>query len=160
MQNNKKKLPITTKSFRETVSSIPDIKNGYCSGLGALKNNAKHVDIADTKQLDGSVDIDKCTQELYPSDSRWDYVLEYDGKTYFVEVHPANTSNVKEVIKKAEWLSWWLDEKASSLKSKAADNVYWVATGKCKILPNSTHRKKLAQSKINMVGNVLKLPIR
>lgn len=41
---------------------------------------------------------------LYPNASRWDYAIGYDQKAWFVEVHPANTSNVKEMLKKVEWL--------------------------------------------------------
>ena len=56
--------------------------------------------VKDARRLDGSLNIDEETKMLYPNESRWDYAVSCDGKVYYVEVHPANTSNVEEVIKK------------------------------------------------------------
>lgn len=93
---NKKIIP----TFKQAVENTQDIKNGFHNGLQALGANAKQVSATDTKKLEGSVDIDACTKELYPQDARWDYAIGYEGKVYFLEIHPANTSNVKEMIKK------------------------------------------------------------
>ena len=128
---NKKIIP----TFKQAVENTQDIKNGFHNGLQALGANAKQVSATDTKKLEGSVDIDACTKELYPQDARWDYAIGYEGKVYFLEIHPANTSNVKEMIKKAEWLTNWLNQKAPLLKAQAANNnFYWKASGKHNIL--------------------------
>lgn len=58
------------------------------------------VKAEDGRKLQGSVDIDACTKGKYPNDARWDYAIGYDGKAMFVEVHPANTSNVREMESK------------------------------------------------------------
>lgn len=146
-------------TFKEAVEETPDIAKGYAGGLRALGGNAQVVSAKDTRLIDGSVDIDGCTSTLYPNASRWDYAIGYDGKAYFLEVHPADTSNVKEVIKKAEWLKNWLENKAPRLKQIAADKAfYWVASGRCCILRGSVQSKRLAQSNVLLV-NKLNLPV-
>lgn len=65
---NKKIIP----TFKQAVENTQDIKNGFHNGLQALGANAKQVSATDTKKLEGSVDIDACTKELYPQDARWD----------------------------------------------------------------------------------------
>lgn len=97
--------------FQNAVKSIPEIKDGYCHGLQALGQNAQKVKFKDSKKLNGSVDIDKSTIALYPEANRWDYAIGYDGKAYFLEIHPANTSDVTPVIEKAKWLENWLQQK-------------------------------------------------
>ena len=151
MENNK---------FKEAVEATPEIRKGYCNGLQALKGNAAKVAVADTRKLNGSVDIDVCTLELYPNEPRWDYAIGYDGKAYFLEVHPANTSNVKEMIQKADWLKQWLQRKAPALKVIAGSTTfYWVPSGKYAIQPNSPQYRKLAQSKILLVSRFV-LPVK
>ncbi|WP_308770133.1 hypothetical protein [uncultured Bacteroides sp.] len=149
----------TTLTFRQAVENTPEIKNGFHNGLQALGANAKQVSATDTKKLEGSVDIDECTKALYPNDARWDYAIGYEGKVYFLEIHPASTSNVKDMIKKAEWLTNWLMKKAPSLKSLTANNTfYWKASGRQDILPRSPQYRKLIQSRIQLVSN-FRLPI-
>lgn len=146
-------------TFKQAVENTPEIKSGFRNGLQALGTKSKQVSATDTKKVEGSVDIDACTQALYPNDARWDYVIGYDGKVYFIEIHPANTSNVKDMIKKAEWLTKWLTQKAPLLKLLAANSTfYWKASGKQCILPNSPQYRKLAQSKIQLICNC-KLPL-
>ena len=157
MQN---KNEITTNKFKSAIENTYDVKDGYCIGLRALKSNASHVSVEDTRKLEGSLDIDSCTKNIYPNDSRWDYSIGYDGKAYFLEVHPASTSNVKHLIKKAESLSIWLRNKAPELKKLMNNEIfYWVASGKQSILPNSVQSRQLAQSHIRLV-KCLELPVR
>lgn len=146
-------------TFKETVQATNDIKNGFCLGLQALGANAKFITTTNPRMLDGSVDIDECTKKIYPNDARWDYVIGYDGKAYFIEIHPANTSNVKEVIKKAAWLNNWLKTRALELKALSANNnYYWIASGKHNILQNSPQHRQLSQSKVKLINNC-KLPL-
>lgn len=135
--------------FKEAIETIPEVKSGFRNGLQALGANAQVVEASDTRKLNGSVDIDTCTKALYPSASRWDYAIGYEAKAYFLEVHPANTSNVDEMLKKVEWLTNWLKEKAPALKRIAASNsFYWVPSGRCKILAHSSQKRKLAQKHV------------
>ena len=99
-------------SFRKAIENTPDVQHGYREGLQAIvKADKRAVMVKDARRLDGSLNIDEETKMLYPNESRWDYAVGYDGKVYYVEVHPANTSNVEEVIKKKLWLDKWLKEK-------------------------------------------------
>lgn len=88
-------------AFRMAVEGTPDVANGYCPGLQALENVDKTaVKLNDKRRVDGSLNIDKETKHLYPNEPRWDYAVGYDDKVFFVEVHPANTSNISEMAKK------------------------------------------------------------
>ena len=93
MSKNKKEALAPICAFRMAVEETPDVANGYCPGLQALENVDKGaVKLKDKRKVDGSLNIDKETKLLYPNDPRWDYAVGYDGKVFFVEVHPANTS--------------------------------------------------------------------
>lgn len=154
---NKKPDEEMNNIFQQAISNTKDIKNGYMNGLQALGSNAGKVVPKDSKKIRGSVDIDKYVKDLYPEDPRWDYAIGYDNDAYFLEVHPANTSDVTTMINKAKWLSRWLDEKSPALKCIAKKVYYWVPSGKYNILPNTAQYKKLAQSKIRLVST-LSLP--
>jgi len=114
------------------------LQGGYRLGLQALGANSNKIDPANTRKLDGSVDIDTCTEEKYPEKNRWDYAIGYDGKVYFVEVHPASTSEVRAVLQKLQWLKAWLQKEAPEIiKKKANSPYYWVQTGSFQIPKNS-----------------------
>ena len=161
--NKYKKMRPTDESaanaFTEAVKNTPEISLSLRVGLQALKNDAGRVEATDNRKLNGSVDIDVTTRDLYPEDSRWDYVIGYEGKAYFLEVHSANTSEVKNVLKKADWLRIWLDTKAPNLKAINGSNCfYWVSTNDFQIVSPSPQARKLAQSKVKLIGRVFKLP--
>lgn len=59
MENKKK-----TTVFQLAVESTPDIKIGFRDGLQALGTNAQRITAQNTRKLEGSVDIDACTQSL------------------------------------------------------------------------------------------------
>lgn len=157
MQNNKKNSGMT--KFESAVRNTPDIAAGYKKSIQAFGANSSCVQVDDTRKLEGSVDIDKCTRDIYPDKSRWDYALGYDEKAYFIEVHPASTSDVATMIAKSKWLKEWLKEKAKDLEVlKANDNYYWLATGKIKILPKSRQYRMLMENKI-LLRSKFKLPL-
>lgn len=140
--------------FKKAVEAIPDIKDGFRFGVQALGGMSYFVTSSTPRLFDGSVDIDACTKDLYPNDARWDYVIGFNNHAYFLEIHPASTSNVRDMIKKAQWLDNWLNEKAAGLKALVATNVfYWIASGKYSILKNSPQSRMLAQSKIQIISN-------
>lgn len=101
-KRNNQETTKTPNAFRQAVEATAEIADGYCQGLQALRANATTVTAENTLHLEGSVDIDACVHNLYPNDSRWDYAIGYEGKSYFLEVHPANTSNVSEMLNKAQ----------------------------------------------------------
>ena len=132
--------------FKSALEKTSDLKNGYSEGLKALGNYSAKVSISVRDALLGSCDIDGCTKALYPEDSRWDYVIGYDQKAWFVEVHPACTSNVDDMIKKVLWLEQWLKEKGRELAAIRNDNVhYWIPSGKVRITKTSRQYRALAK---------------
>lgn len=139
--NNKETMDKDT--FKEAVEGIEELRGAYRKGFQALNDDCKaKVEATDTRLLYGSVDIDKATKDKYPQDSRWDYVVCYHGALYFIELHPASTSNVKEVLNKLDWLKGWLKDKAEL--GQAKKSYHWIATGCVNILPNSRQYKQLA----------------
>lgn len=78
-------------------SKLP--KNHFARGLGAIKEKSC-INVPHTRRAGGSVNLDKAMEKDFPEDNRWDYALEYDGYTFFLEVHPASTSEIKCMIKK------------------------------------------------------------
>lgn len=137
-------------TFKSIVQAIPAIAGAYREGLQALESkDAGKVKPQNPRKLSGSVYLDKCLKTTNPHDARWDYVIGYREKAYFVEVHPANTSNVDEVVKKKKWLDVWLKTNALDLKAMmAGTGYYWIASGKVVILPNSPQARKIAKNKL------------
>lgn len=137
-------------TFKSIVQAIPAIAGAYREGLQALESkDAGKVKPQNPRKLSGSVYLDKCLKTTNPHDARWDYVIGYSEKAYFVEVHPANTSNVDEVVKKKKWLEVWLKTNALDLKAMmAGTGYYWIASGKVAILPNSPQARKIAKNKL------------
>lgn len=87
-------------AFEKAVKSVSVISDSYCLGLTAMGSYSAKVKATNTRLLEGSVDIDAATKKTYPESNRWDYALGYDGLVYYVEVHPASTSEVNTVIAK------------------------------------------------------------
>lgn len=137
-------------TFKSIVQAIPAIAGAYREGLQALESkDAGKVKPQNPRKLSGSVYLDKCLKTTNPHDARWDYVIGYREKAYFVEVHPANTSNVDEVLKKKKWLDVWLKTNALDLKAMmAGTGYYWIASGKVAILPNSPQARRIAKNKL------------
>lgn len=131
------KMPIK-ETFEEVVRQTPDISTCYKKGLSALGKYSNRIQVKHKTKLEGSVDIDSCATAKYPNDSRWDYALSYKGETFFVEVHSANTAEVKAMLKKLQWLKDWLNFKAPLMnKSKARVCFFWVQSKDFQI-PKST----------------------
>lgn len=147
------KIKTILNVFHKAVLATPEVSSGYCKGLQAMKGNSSMLKVSDTRKLQGSVDIDDCTKNLYPHDARWDYAVGYNDKAYFVEMHPANTSNVVEMINKAKWLESWLKNKAVDLGKIRENNLYWVPSGKVAILKNSKQYRQLSLHKLVLVSN-------
>ena len=130
--------------FAKTVSAVPDIANGYRLGLGALGADSNYVAAAAKRSIDGSVNIDCCTKEKYPEDHRWDYVISYCDKAYYLEVHPATDGEVKVLEAKLKWLKSWLRQTATDLDSypSGTPKYTWVHSGKCGLTKGSREYKK------------------
>ncbi len=134
--------------FKEAISATPLLKNAYRNGLQALGNYSNKVKPSDTKKCEGSVDIDAAVKGIYPNASRWDYALGYDGTTYFIEVHSAETSQVTPVLKKFRWVKEFLVADAPELNKHRKKRFYWISSGGNNILKGSPQARQLAQSGI------------
>ena len=130
------------------VALTPDVKGCFKKGVQAVKGEYRpKIQVMESRALTGSVDIDSATLALYPNANRWDYAIEYNDTTFFVEFHPASTGNVAEMIEKRTWLNWWLQEKAPLINAlKPANKIayHWIATGSIKILNGSRQYRMLA----------------
>ncbi|KOR37750.1 MULTISPECIES: hypothetical protein [Planktothricoides] len=140
-------------SFTEAIKNNPLLANYLKSGLKALGSNSSKVKPEDTKKCEGRVDIDMALQSKYPNEPRWDYAIGYDGKTHFIEVHPADTSEVQSVLNKLHWLKNFLSQDAPQLNQEPK-SFHWVASSGNHILPNSSQARKLAKSGIKVIGQL------
>jgi hypothetical protein len=139
------------KSFEEAVKATPDVSSGYKKGLTALGKYSKMIQVSDNKSLEGSLDIDVCTEKLYPNHHRWDYAFAYKGEVFFVEVHSAHTKEVEVVMNKLQWLKDWLNHSApeiNNLKATSKPAFYWIQSNGCHILKNSPQYRRAITSKL------------
>ena len=134
--------------LEKAVEQTPDVTGYFMKGIQAVKKEYhSKIQAEEARLLTGSADIDSATLPLYPDANRWDYVIEYNNATFFVEFHPASTNNVREMIEKLTWLNWWLRERAphiNALKPANKNAYHWIATGSIKILNGSRQYRLLA----------------
>ena len=136
-------------SFKDALAQSAVLRDGYRSGLGALKGQDRaKVQAQDSRKISGSVDIDSSLKVSCPQDPRWDYCIAYDnGKVevaYYVEIHPGETKEVSAVIAKLDFLEKVMAKDASELW-RMERLVCWVASGRVNVPMNDRRRKKLAQ---------------
>ncbi|SKB12415.1 conserved hypothetical protein [Planktothrix sp. PCC 11201] len=136
-------------SFKKAIENTPLLKNAFEKGLKALGSNSSKVKPPDTSKCEGSIDIDTTVKSIYPNDSRWDYVVGYDGKTYFIEVHTAKTDEVKSVLNKLQWLKDFLIKDAPELNQEPK-SFHWIASNGNHILSGSSQARQLAQKGITV----------
>jgi len=135
-------------SFQSAIENTTLLKDHLKNGLQALGSNSSKVKPTDTRKCEGSVNIDNAVERKFPSSNRWDYAVGYNSKTYFIEVHPADTSEVKTVLEKLAWLKSFMIENAPEL-NKEPRSFHWISSGGVHILPNSPQARKLALSGIS-----------
>lgn len=130
------------------VEKTVDVRGCFKVGFGAIRNNERQKFVVpEPRLIGGSLDIDSSTKTKYPGDFRWDYAVEYNNETFFIEIHPGSTNEIQTVISKLGWLKKWLKEKApeiDALKSKDKRPYHWVFTNNYAILPNSRYAKQLS----------------
>lgn len=141
------------KVFREAVEAVPSVADAYAVGLRGLTDaHRRLVDCKDPRRLTGSIDLDAALVADYPNDPRWDYGIGLrDGSrehAVWIEVHGAQTSKVREVIRKLQWLKRWLagdGEPLGRLTDGTGPNpsFVWLASGRMS-LPHTTRHAKLA----------------
>ncbi len=159
-------------SFEEAVREAPSPVGCACrSGLQALKRaDRSRVTCAEPRRLTGSVSLDSALarETQHANAPRWDYGIGYKPRrgaerAIWVEVHPASTSSVGEVINKLNWLRMWLREDAPQLASLTVSNgttrpFVWIATAGVHIPRNSRQARQLSTAGLEMPRRVLRLP--
>jgi hypothetical protein len=134
-------------SFSQAVASTPHIRECFQNGLAAFGGDSSKIHLLQTRACDGSVNLDHCLAARYPSDSRWDYCFAYNSEVYFVEVHPAQTSEVNAVIKKLQWLKSWLQNNAPEIdRMKAKNPFYWIQTSGFNITKTSPQYRRAREA--------------
>jgi hypothetical protein len=94
--------------------------------------------------------MDGDLRKQFPEDNRWDYAVGYNGsdnmeRAYFIEVHPAETSEISRVVLKARALKEWAQRCAPDLWNMTVPRqIHWIASGRCDIRLNDSYRRKLA----------------
>ena len=143
------------------------VANAYQPGLQALAGNHRRlISCSDDRCLTGSVDLDDALGQEQPNEPRWDYGVGYrhqdDEYAVWVEVHSAQTSEVKQVLRKLRWLKDWLNADGQPLRRITADNgsipaYVWIASGRNR-LPRHTRQAKLAAQEGIKPRKSLELP--
>ena len=151
--------PGTYMTFKEVVEAMPHLRKAYCAGLQALRAEDKpHVEAENPRKLTGSVDIDKANLKADPNGNRWDFAIAYQHTNrdaeviYWVELHSANDSQVKVVIKKTQWLLNWFKRKGQALAVFEKD-IVWVSSGATTFTLSSPQQKQMAQVGLQHVGS-------
>jgi len=153
--------------FKEAVENTEDLPDAYRPGLRALKKiDRDRIKCQQSRNLAGSVDLDTALAVSCPEDPRWDYGIGIckgrnpDG-VIWVEVHPASTTHIQDMLKKLDWLKRWLAASAPLLKKmtdeKKEKTYVWVASGRVHLPPNCPQRRKLAARGIHFSGNRLRV---
>jgi len=151
-------------TFQQAVQATASVQAYYRRGLQALPNNhAKRIQCANTQQLTGSINVDEALRATEPNSPRWDYGIGLRRKSaesaIWVEVHPASSTGVKDMLDKLQWLRNWLRERAPALAALTQGDYYWLSTdGTIAITPNSPQAKRLAAAGLRGPMRVLRLP--
>ena len=159
---SRKKRPKAPNPFQQAVLNTPGPGRGaYCPGLRALTNKHRARVKPGEVQILGSVNIEQALHQRYPNKPIWDYAIgvQKGNKPYaiWVEVHPANTSNVSEVLSKLRWLKEWLSSRATQLHALTPlqKAYHWIATNEVGISLNSPQARQLAKAGMTMPRRVL-----
>ena len=153
---------VSVTESSDTLRSICEdssiLKPYVTPGLGAFANNdRKKIKVPSTSLLNCSVNLDEASRMSHPHENRWDYALDYDGKAFFIEIHPAHTSEIECMVKKVLFVKKWLTSVAPEiLRLPGTREFYWVSSGTTdlRIMKNSPQARKLALHKIVSVGQV------
>jgi len=140
-------------TFVAAVESSPSIRTHLKSGLKALKKVDRGRVSCDGRRLRGSVDIDGALRLLHPNVARWDYVVGYGGtrgqeSVIWLEVHPASSHHIDEVLDKLRWLKLWIRNEAPGFGGLPRC-FCWIASGAISLNRGSPQARKFAEAGLN-----------
>ncbi|WNG24159.1 hypothetical protein F0U62_09070 [Cystobacter fuscus] len=105
-----------------------------------------------------SLDLDTQTAAEHGNENRWDYLLgtsQAGLPLIAVEVHPANTGEVKVLIAKKRAAEAVL--RSALEPGQTVKRWYWIASGKTVITRNTPEARMLDAAGIRLVGSQLHL---
>jgi hypothetical protein len=144
-----------SSAFADAVLATACLAEALRDGLQAVRRTDRHrITCREGRLLTGSVDVDQATLTFHPQDNRWDYsigIKNDDERVVWVEIHPASSQHVQEVIDKLHWLRRWLKSEAPLLR-QFPPRFVWVASGKVALTPNSPQRRRVAQEGLYFAG--------
>jgi hypothetical protein len=159
------------KFEKAVANGAPVINSAYRAGLTALGVDSKKVTSKDPHRFTGSISLDVAFKATQPTSHRWDYGIGYVSSTnkevaLWVEVHPAETSEIYALLQKLTWLKSVLnDPKNAHLKelTKAANSVslepfHWIASKGVDIRPTTKQEKMLRMAGLGRPKAHLNLP--
>ena len=118
-------------TFTEKVEKTEAIKDCFKPGLQALTKQYKNkIQTRRPRKINGSIFLEECLDN-----GIWDYIIGYDDKTFFIEIHPAETSEVNTVLNKLRWLKQW----KSKTPFKEDKNFFWLPSNGVNILKGSKY---------------------
>jgi hypothetical protein len=134
-------------TFSQVVKRTTSIRNHLRPGLKALKRADRGRVTCDSGRLRGSVDVDAALRKAFPTAARWDYAIGIKARTddfvVWLEVHPASSHHVGEVVNKVQWLQYWLQTTARELDGLPRC-FCWVATSKVSFNQASPQARQIA----------------
>jgi len=148
--------------FKDAVAGTAGLAEAYSPGLQALKRtDRQRINCENTRNLAGSIDLDGTLSDSYANAPRWDYGIgvrssrRSDTATW-IEVHPASSRHVQDVLNKLAWLKCWLESSAPLLKQITSEYV-WIASGSVHLPANSPQRRRLSAQGIRFAGTRLQI---
>ncbi len=153
-------------TFKGAVEATPQIKDAYRPGLQALrKPERKRVSAEDDRQLTGSVDLDRAVKDAHPNDRRWDYAVAHRpgnwsrGReiVYWIEIHPATSGDVGDVLAKLAWLRKWLSANSPALHKMRCEFI-WISSGKTSFTAGAPQQRIMAQQGLRHRGRHFRIP--
>lgn len=159
-------------SFAAAVGeAAPPLDSACRHGLQALKGaHRSKVRCKTPTRLTASVDIDTTLAGTaqHRTSARWDYGIGYRPaggaeRAIWIEVHPAATSNVDEVLRKLGWLLDYLARHAATLDALTIPDptikpFVWLSTNGTSIVPTAPQARRLRQAGLDLPRAVLNLP--
>lgn len=148
--------------FQAAVELCHELRSAYHPGLQALSAiDRRRIDCRQPNRLAGSVNLESALKADRPNDARWDYGIGLlrggpADHVIWVEVHPASSLHVREMLRKHDWLRKWLKTAAPSLDTLDRRFV-WIASGAVSMPPHSPQRRAVASKGIEFVGRRLRL---
>lgn len=148
--------------FETAVRRTPHLGDCFRPGLQALRaTDRSRVRAARPRRVRGIVDLDAALSAELPDEPRWDYGIglpegQNSDRAVWVEVHPASSHHVDEVISKHRWLRSWLNSEAPELE-RISRHYVWLASGAVALTAGSLQRKRVAQAGILFQSGILNL---